>query len=288
MRPLTADDLRKMPLRGGNGRFLSKDEKDGMSQAELAQAKAREQRDKAREDDKTRSVMGRLADATRDTLGGKGDATDAAGTAVGNSYYLAAKEVYGAVDELAGKDSKAQQLYQWARKKREERTGTREQDDSDNARPAATPDPDKAAKQRQQTADAVESQATADAKQREAAAQQKMATADARESQHRADVKQAEHQHADNQESLDDLTKTTEDGFEDVVDAIKRYSGGEGGGGLDIWPGGRARGAPRGRRARGGHRPGQGPAPGPTLCPAALACPGTGRQGHPRPDWPGR
>lgn len=266
-RPLTADDLRKMKLRGDNGRFLSRDEKDGMTKAELSQARVREQRDQAKQDEKTTGVLGKLGNATREAMSGQGNATDAAGTAAGGSYFLAAKEVYGAVDELAGENSKAQRLYRWAQKKRDESSGERDQDSSDNARPVGAggaPDADEAAKQREKTAQAVDSQATADAKQREESAQQKTASVEARESQHRADDKSAAFRHDDNQESIDSLTKANEDGFEDVVEAIKRYSGGDGGG-MSMWPGGRrggrrggARGGRRGARRGGGRGAGRG------------------------------
>lgn len=246
-RALTADDLRKLALRGSDGRFLSRDEKQGMTKSELSQARTREKRDKAQQDDKAQGVMAKAGRAAGGALGSQGSAGDAAGTAAGGSYYLAAKELYDAASQVGGKDSKAQKLYRWAQKKRDESAGKAQQDNSDNARPVQQGDPGKAARQREATADAVESQADADAKQREARAQRQQAMADARESRHRDDAKQADSISDDSQESLTDLEEVNEDGFDAVVRAIKRYAGG-GGGGMWPWPGGRGRGRGRGRR----------------------------------------
>lgn len=203
---LTADELRKLPLRGDGGKFLSREEKAGMSQAELAQAKSREAREKAKEGDKDRSLLSQMGDklgeVAKGALDSKGDATDGVGTAVGNAYYSAAKEAYGAYQELAGEDSKARELYQWARghwDKRREQSGDKGADSTTLER------------------------------QHEATTQQASEAHTRQITSEREREKQAEAHRDETSEELEAIAEISEDGFEEVVKEIKRIDGGGGG-----------------------------------------------------------
>lgn len=226
--PLTAEDLRKLPLRNENGQFLSRDEKAGMSKAELAQAKAREERQQAKLEEKTDSLLGKLGQVAHGTLTEQGDATDGVGTAVGNAYYSAAKEVYTGYQELAGEDSKGRELYQWARGQWDKRReASNEKNDVDSA--------DKKTIERHheqatfQVSEAHTQSVTAERNQRE----------------------QSSAQHEEVSETLETIAATNEDGFEEVVKEVKRIQGGSG---TSIIPtrAGLGRATPGGAGGRGG------------------------------------
>lgn len=261
--PLTAEDLRKLPLRNENGQFLSRDEKAGMSKAELAQAKAREERQQAKREEKNDSLLGKLGQVAHDTLTEQGDATDGVGTAVGNAYYSAVKEVYTGYQELAGEDSKGRELYQWARghwdkrreassdsSKSESISGHGVSEDStlqqcvtahwDKRREASNEknDVDSADKK---TIERHHEQATLQASE----AQAQSATAE-REQREQSSV-----QHEEVSETLETIAATNEDGFEEVVKEVKRI---QGGGGSSIIPtrAGFGRATPGGAGGRGG------------------------------------
>ncbi|MDX5979653.1 hypothetical protein SIL78_19060, partial [Halomonas alkaliphila] len=225
--PLTAEDLRKLPLRNENGQFLSRDEKAGMSKAELAQAKAREERQQAKREEKNDSLLGKLGQVAHDTLTEQGDATDGVGTAVGNAYYSAVKEVYTGYQELAGEDSKGRELYQWARgqwdKRREAGGGTQ----TDSAEVS--------------TVERNHEEATLQVSETQA----QSVTAD------REQLEQSSAQHEEVSETLETIASTNEDGFEEVVKEVKRI---QGGGGTSIIPtrAGLGRATPGGAGGRGG------------------------------------
>lgn len=244
---LTAEQLRALPLRDDGGRFLSRDEKAGMSQAQLAQARAREQRDKAQQDEKANGMMGKLVELADGALGSQGDASDGAGTAAGGAYYMAAKEVYSAVNELAGENSKGRQLYDWAQAKwAEKRDKEAGQEKSDTVEASGEPSETLAIKR--QTRDAKQ--------QHQETRDEKAAEADAQEARHRADTTQADDHHKDTTDRFDALTRANEEGFEEVVEAIERIPPPDGSG-MSVLPirnplSGGARGGARGGGARHG------------------------------------
>lgn len=253
-KPLTAEALRKLPLRDDSGKFLSRDEKAGMSQAELAQARERESRQDAKKEEKTNSLLGKLGAVAKDTLTNKGDATDGVGTAVGNAYYSAAKEAYGAYEELAGEDSKSRELYKWARghwDNRKAATAAGDESSSTDTRTDA----------RTSTENSAVDSSTVERQHEEVVQQANEAQAQ-KSAADRERQQQDNNRHDDLTEELEALAKTNEDGFEEVVEEIKRIPGGGGntiipsrnpfrrGGGAGGARGGAAGSASRGRMGR--------------------------------------
>lgn len=257
-KPLTAEALRKLPLRDDSGKFLSRDEKAGMSQAELAQARERESRQDAKKEEKTNSLLGKLGAVAKDTLTNKGDATDGVGTAVGNAYYSAAKEAYGAYEELAGEGSKSRELYKWARghwDKRKAATGAGDESSSSAESSDTRTDTSTSTENSAVDSSTVERQHEEVVQQANEAQAQKSAADRERQ-------QQDNNHHDDLTEELEALAKTNEDGFEEVVEEIKRIPGGGGtsiiptrnpfrrGGGAGGARGGAAGSASRGRVGR--------------------------------------
>lgn len=259
-KPLTAEALRKLPLRDDSGKFLSRDEKAGMSQAELAQARERENRQDAKKEEKTNSLLGKLGAVAKDTLTNKGDATDGVGTAVGNAYYSAAKEAYGAYEELAGEGSKSRELYKWARghwDKRKAATDATVDTESSSTEVSSATHTDTRTSAENSAVDSstVERQHEEVVQQANEAQAQKSAADRERQ-------QQDNNHHDDLTEELEALAKTNEDGFEEVVEAVKRIPGGGGtsiiptrnpfrrGGGAGGARGGAAGSASRGRVGR--------------------------------------
>lgn len=297
---LTADQLRALPLRDDTGRFLSREEKDGMSPAQLAQARARQERqeaEKRREDGKLLSTFKQVGDSL---LKEDHSATDAAGAAVGNAYYAAAKEVYQAVDDLTGEDSKARRLYEWAQAQWAKRQGDDDQGDGEaeaDARPRSDADKEPP---RSETL-AIERQ-TRDAKRQHDASEKTAATElELHETNARNLGDQSDAHHDETGDAIEALTATNREGFEEVVDEIKRISTGGGGDTTIIptrWPfgggpGGGRPGQPRGRgrlgrlwdRVRGRTPPT--PGAGPSRPPSPRGASPGGQSSAPRPTPPG-
>jgi len=242
---LTPAQLRALALRDDSGRFLSREEKDRMSPAELAQARLREQRDAAGEDkrDGDPTLLNRTLKLIGDNLTDDGDATDAAGTAVGNAFYSSAKELGQAYQELTGEDSNARKAYEWVRNKRAARAGASGQEGSRGTAEAI--------------ADADANQARRADNARDARQDDQEARQAARVEQTDALTDQADDRHDETLEATESQTEAIEDGLDDVVDAIERIPPPGGGGGgfspLDMLRG-RERGgrSPRTRPGRGG------------------------------------
>ncbi|MGP9633787.1 hypothetical protein ACT3R7_12040 [Halomonas sp. AOP43-A1-21] len=259
-KPLSADELRKLPLRGDSGQFLSRDEKAGMSKAELAQAKTREERQQAKREEKTDSLLGKLGEVAHGTLANQGDATDGVGTAVGNAYYTAAKEVYNGFQELAGEDSKGRELYKWAtaqwdKKRAKDADGQPKKSDG-QPQDTATPSGEKKSSE---SSDSLASDRQArDAKhQHEEDYSLSVAESEAREEEHRTTTAESEKQHKETTETLEALSDANAQGFEDVVEAVEGIRPGGGGGGLFPFRNPFARGGARGGRG-GANRGGRG------------------------------